>query len=69
LIHCEYFTTYRQKLQDERMDEGLGEFDQFRLSLPAEDRNDLYRILNKMPRKNRIEKQSRKVLKIKNQSK
>jgi transcriptional regulator with XRE-family HTH domain len=28
------------------------------LSLPAEDRNDLYRILNKMLRKNQLEKQS-----------
>jgi transcriptional regulator with XRE-family HTH domain len=30
------------------------------LSLPAEDRNDLYRILNKMLRKNQLEKQSRR---------
>jgi hypothetical protein len=28
------------------------------LSLPAEDRNDLYRILNKMVRKNQLEKQN-----------
>ena len=28
------------------------------LSLPAEDRNDLYRILNKLLRKNQLEKQS-----------
>jgi transcriptional regulator with XRE-family HTH domain len=28
------------------------------LSLPAEDRNDLYRILNKMLRKNQLERQS-----------
>jgi transcriptional regulator with XRE-family HTH domain len=28
------------------------------LSLPAEDRNDLYRILNKMLRKNQLEKQN-----------
>jgi len=33
------------------------------LSLPAEDRNDLYRILNKMLRKNQLEKQSREALK------
>jgi transcriptional regulator with XRE-family HTH domain len=38
------------------------------LSLPAEDRNDLYRILNKMLRKNQLEKQSREALKTKNQS-
>jgi transcriptional regulator with XRE-family HTH domain len=35
------------------------------LSLPAEDRNDLYRILNKMLRKNQLEKQSREALKTK----
>jgi len=35
------------------------------LSLPAEDRNDLYRILNKMLRKNQLEKQSREALKAK----
>ncbi|MDR2717050.1 MAG: helix-turn-helix transcriptional regulator [Treponema sp.] len=35
------------------------------LSLPAEDRNDLYRILNKMLRKNQLEKQSREALKVK----
>ena len=39
------------------------------LSLPAEDRNDLYRILNKMLRKNQLEKQNREALKSKNQSK
>ena len=39
------------------------------LSLPAEDRNDLYRILNKMLRKNQLEKQNREALKTKNQSK
>jgi len=33
------------------------------LSLPAEDRNDLYRILNKMLRKNQLEKQSLEALK------
>ena len=32
------------------------------LSLPADDRNDLYRILNKMLRKNQLEKQSREAL-------
>jgi len=35
------------------------------LSLPAEDRNDLYRILNKMLRKNQLEKQNREALKTK----
>jgi len=35
------------------------------LSLSAEDRNDLYRILNKMLRKNQLEKQNREALKIK----
>ena len=35
------------------------------LSLPAEDRNDLYRILNKMLRKNQLEKQHREALKTK----
>ena len=39
------------------------------LSLPAEDRNDLYRILNKMLRKNQLEKQNREALKSKNQGK
>jgi len=33
------------------------------LSLPTEDRNDLYRILNKMLRKNQLEKQNREALK------
>jgi transcriptional regulator with XRE-family HTH domain len=37
------------------------------LSLPAEDRNDLYRILNKMLRKNQLEKQNREALKAKRQ--
>jgi len=32
------------------------------LSLPADDRNDLYRILNKMLRKNQLERQSREAL-------
>ena len=32
------------------------------LSLPADDRSDLYRILNKMLRKNQLEKQNREVL-------
>jgi hypothetical protein len=35
------------------------------LSLPAEDRNDLYRILNKMLRKNQLEKQNREAMKAK----
>ena len=35
------------------------------LSLPAGDRNDLYRILNKMLRKNQLEKQSREALNVK----
>jgi transcriptional regulator with XRE-family HTH domain len=35
------------------------------LSLPAEDRNDLYRILNKMIRKNQLEKQNREAMKAK----
>jgi len=51
------------------MDGGLGEFAQFRLFLPVEDRNDLYRILNKMLRKNQLEKRNRKTLKTGNQSK
>jgi transcriptional regulator with XRE-family HTH domain len=34
------------------------------LSLPADDRNDLYRILNKMLRKNQLEKQSREALNV-----
>ena len=33
------------------------------LSLPADDRNDLYRILNKMLRKNQLEKQNSEALK------
>ena len=33
------------------------------LSLPAEDRNDLYRILNKMLRKNQLEKSNTQLLK------
>jgi len=32
------------------------------LSLPADDRNDLYRILNKMLRKNQLERQNREAL-------
>jgi transcriptional regulator with XRE-family HTH domain len=32
------------------------------LSLPADDRNDLYRILNKMLRKNQLERQNQEVL-------
>jgi len=32
------------------------------LSLPADDRGDLYRILNKMLRKNQLERQSREAL-------
>jgi len=35
------------------------------LSLPADDRNDLYRILNKMLRKNQLEKQNREALNAK----
>jgi len=35
------------------------------LSLPADDRNDLYRILNKMLRKNQLEKQSLEALNVK----
>jgi transcriptional regulator with XRE-family HTH domain len=35
------------------------------LSLSAEDRNDLYRILNKMLRKNQLEKQNREAIKAK----
>ena len=35
------------------------------LSLPADDRGDLYRILNKMLRKNQLEKQNREALNIK----
>ncbi|MDR0288209.1 MAG: helix-turn-helix domain-containing protein [Clostridiales bacterium] len=38
------------------------------LSLPAEDRGDLYRILNKMIRKNQLEKQNREALKMKRQN-
>jgi transcriptional regulator with XRE-family HTH domain len=38
------------------------------LSLPAEDRGDLYRILNKMIRKNQLEKQNREALKERRQS-
>jgi len=34
------------------------------LSLPADDRNDLYRILNKMLRKNQLERQSREALNV-----
>jgi len=34
------------------------------LSLPADDRNDLYRILNKMLRKNQLEKQSLEALNV-----
>jgi len=39
------------------------------LSLPADDRGDLYRILNKMLRKNQLEKQSREALNIASQKK
>jgi transcriptional regulator with XRE-family HTH domain len=35
------------------------------LSLPADDRNDLYRILNKMLRKNQLEKQNLEILNMK----
>ena len=35
------------------------------LSLPADDRNDLYRMLNKMLRKNQLEKQSLEALNVK----
>ena len=35
------------------------------LSLPADDRNDLYRILNKMLRKNQLEKQNAEAMKTK----
>ncbi|MDR0486662.1 MAG: helix-turn-helix domain-containing protein [Treponema sp.] len=35
------------------------------LSLPADDRNDLYRILNKMLRKNQLEKQNSEILNMK----
>jgi len=38
------------------------------LSLPADDRNDLYRILNKMLRKNQLERQNREVLNTMNQN-
>jgi len=38
------------------------------LSLPTEDRNDLYRILNKMLRKNQLENQNREALKTKRQN-
>jgi len=34
------------------------------LSLPADDRGDLYRILNKMLRKNQLEKQSREAMNV-----
>ena len=34
------------------------------LALPADDRNDLYRILNKMLRKNQLERQSREALNV-----
>ena len=36
------------------------------LSLPPEDRNDLYRILNKMLRKNQLEKQNQSLLPVSN---
>jgi len=39
------------------------------LSLPADDRGDLYRILNKMLRKNQLEKQNREALNIVNPKK
>jgi len=35
------------------------------LSLPADDRNDLYRILNKMLRKNQLERQNQEALNAK----
>jgi len=39
------------------------------LSLPADDRGDLYRILNKMIRKNQLERQNREALNIVSQKK
>ena len=63
------YKLFKQPGMDQNPDTDLSGIDprsvkKFRdiLSLPADDRNDLYRILNKMLRKNQLERQSREAL-------
>jgi transcriptional regulator with XRE-family HTH domain len=63
------YKLFKQSGTDQASETDLGDIDprsvkKLRdiLSLPADDRNDLYRILNKMLRKNQLERQSREAL-------